>query len=522
MTSYKEKISAYLPGVLLFVAALVIGLLTYKDYGMAWDEPTQRGPGLLSYEYAFHGSQALFHDNVEKFGTATHGAGFEVLLVIIEKGLKLSDPKDIYEMRHLVTHLLFLLSALAIYILVQRLFKNKLLSSLAFLVLMLSPRMYAHSFFNSKDIPFLSMIVIALALCQAAFEKNKPALYLLLGLACGYATSIRIMGLMLFSFILLFLVIDLVFGLMKKDKPTKYTINLLLFTFGFCFLFYVGWPYIWKHPVEKLLASFSSLSHFEWKGAILFKGEVHPSDKPLPLSYFPTWFLISNPILWLLAGFAGLVWTARNFFKQPMAYIQNTRERIFLLFALCFAVPIFAVLFLHSVIYDDWRHLYFVYPPFILLGIYLIAQFINGKYKYIMLGACGVQVLMLGGFIMKNHPFSQVYFNELVSHDEEFLRKNYDLEYWGCSFKQALEYITTNDTAKTIKVCCIHKSPLDNNILMLPEPERKRIVFEPEAMKADYFITNFRLHPDDFPSTNIAYEIQVQNSTIMRIYKMHK
>src|SRR6202012_1794600 len=99
--------------------------------------------------------------------------------------------------------------------------------------------LYAHSFFNSKDIPFTAMILIALTLCQVAFEKNKPTFFFLLGLACGYATSIRIMGVMLAVFILSFLLIDLVTDLIKKESAKKQGLNMLVFSAGFFILLYL-------------------------------------------------------------------------------------------------------------------------------------------------------------------------------------------------------------------------------------------------------------------------------------------
>ena len=58
---------------------------------------------------------------------------------------------------------------------------------------------------------------------------------------------------------------------------------------------------------------------------------------------------------------------------------------------------------------------------------------------------------------------------------------------------------------------------------MLPEKERGRFFWTTNAPNADYFITNFRLHPTDYPddvnpSPNIDYEIQAEGSTLMRLY----
>ena len=512
----REQLSPYLPGILLFVIALIIGLLTYKDYGMAWDEPFQRGPGLASFNYIFYGDQELFTKP-----TDNHGAGYELLLIIIEKLMKLTDSRDIYLMRHLATHIFFLVGASFGYVLIFRLFKNKFLASLGFMMFVFAPRLYAHSFFNSKDIPFMFMILITLTVCQISFEKNKPTLFFLTGLACGYATSIRIMGVMLGAFILLFLLIDLAIALSKKEKPIKPVINILWFSVGFCALLYLGWPYLWKSPVHNLVESFNKLAHFDLShGYALLNGYLVDWAK-VPWTYFPTWFLITNPELWLITGIAGIIWISVNFFKRPLTYLKNTRERNFLLYLMSFFTPILAVIFLHSVLYNDWRHLYFVYPSFVLMAVYFIDKMMHTRYKLIVQGLCTLQLVLIAYFMIQYHPFHQVYFNNFVSHKPGYLRLNYDMEYWGCSYKQGIDHLLASDQSKTIKVNCDYMVLLANNISLLPEDERSRIQYV-EKNAADYYVADSRgeLY-DSSPSTPVD-SIEVLNSAIYYLFKEEK
>lgn len=515
----KEKLTPYFPGIILFVVFLLVGLFTYKDYGVAWDEPLQRGPGLLSYNYMFHGNQELFQKP-----TDNHGAGFEIPLIVFEKAMGLKDVRGIYLMRHLVTHILFLLSALAFYILALRLFKNKYLAIIAFLLLACAPRLYAHSYFNSKDLPFLSMFTICLAFARLTFSKNKPYLYLILGLLTGYATSIRIMGIMLFAFLLMFMIIDLVNDILKKEKPTKGLLNIGMFVLGSCALLVAAWPYLWKSPVHNFAESFSKLSRFElWNGSILLQGKFIEAAK-LPWTYFPNWFIIANPILWLVAGLVGFGWIMRDFFQKPLAYFQNTLDRNFILYPACFLSPILSVYMFHSIIYDDWRHLYFIYPSFILMGLYVVNKILESDivkksktYTKVVFGVCGLQIALTCGFMVQAHPFQQVYFNQMVSHEEEYLRKNYEMDYWGVSNYQALKYILNNDESKKIYVTTIYPEIMQNNIDMLEEEDRNRLqLVHPDS--SEYFITNFRFHPDDFQMQE-EYSFKVLNSTVIRVYR---
>jgi hypothetical protein len=83
---------------------------------------------------------------------------------------------------------------------------------------------------------------------------------------------------------------------------------------------------------------------------------------------------------------------------------------------------------------------------------------------------------------------------------------------WG------LEYILAHDTASTIKVQS-WVGPIYENVAILSPEQRKRITIVPLTDKADYFITNFRYHPEDYGGTNIFYNYRSQNSSVLRIYK---
>ena len=193
----KKGYSACLPGIVLLVVFVITSLCINKDYGMSYDEPTQRDMGYVSYNYITIGDTAL-----NSYIDRDHGVGFELPLVWIEKTLGYTDTRDIYLMRHQVSSLFFICSMFCGYLLALKLFKDKWLASLGYLMLVLHPRIFAHSFFNTKDVPFLAVFVIGLLFLWCAFNKKKVYRYVLFGIACGYAESILVMG-------VLFLLLDM-------------------------------------------------------------------------------------------------------------------------------------------------------------------------------------------------------------------------------------------------------------------------------------------------------------------------
>jgi hypothetical protein len=370
------------------------------------------------------------------------------------------------------------------------------------------------------------MVTITLALTNLAFDKNKIALYILLGAVAGYTTSIRVMGVMPFVFIMAMLIADYLAAAKlgataKKEKLT----HVLGFALTFPVVLYLSWPYLWLNPFGNFMESYNLMSHYQWDGQVLING-VYERAVDLPSGYFPNWFAISVPILWLLAGIAGGVFIGLDLFKKPKSFLVNGPERNFLLLFLCFVMPVFAVIKLHSVIYDDWRHLYFTYPAFAMLALYLMVRFYNAKTRFVMIGLAAIQMVMVGYFMVNNHPFQQVYFNELVSKESEYLRANFELDYWGCSFKDGLEYIAKNDKSPKLKINGNFQDPISHNLLILDPKDRARFEYVDFA-QATYFLTNFRGHPEDYPSADkpskdIDYNITVLNSSILRVYNLKK
>ncbi|MCW3122265.1 MAG: hypothetical protein JWQ38_1757 [Flavipsychrobacter sp.] len=510
VTAMKQKLLPYLPGILLFIVAAIVALCVYQDYGISWDETYQRGLGQTTYDYIFHGSNKLITDP-DRY----HGPGFDLLLTTIEQKMVIKDVRDIYLMRHLVTHMYFLVSCFFAYILAFRLFGSKFIACLGMVMLLTAPRIYAHSFFNSKDVPTLATAVIALTICQMAFEQRSKWLFLVTGMLCGFAASIRLPAVILFAVVLLFLVIELAIAMKKKERLMRAVWMLFLFTAGFCMSLYGSWPYLWQDPVSRFLTGYRSLAHYNWDANVFFNGQKVNAMK-LPWTYFPVWFSISVPVCWLACGIGGIVWVITAAIKAPVRLLQNSTERYFVLLLCCFAGPVLAVILMHSVIYDDWRHLYFVYPPFVFMALYFVNRLMLTKARLAAGGLCLVQAVFVIWFMAGNHPFQQVYFNELVSHDKEYLRKHYELDYWGASFKQALEQIARTDQRPSIKIANGFL-PLTNNIMMLEERDRKRMQVNDDM--PDYMITNYRgIAFNQYDDLKAVYSVSVLNSTILCIY----
>ncbi len=188
-------------GALLGLALfLIAGLAVVDDYGAHWDEFTQRQNAEANLRYLADGDFSAFISGLYIDPDKFYGMAFEAPVLLIERAFGIDDDRRAVNLsRHLHSRLLFLAGGLFAYLLALRLFGNRLLALAAMLLFLLHPRLYGHSFFNSKDIPFLVMFIIALFLAHRAFRRDKISTFALLGAAVGILMNLRIMGVVLLA-----------------------------------------------------------------------------------------------------------------------------------------------------------------------------------------------------------------------------------------------------------------------------------------------------------------------------------
>ncbi len=503
---------------ILLAISLSLGFLVFGDYGIAWDEPLQRVIGKQSYDYVFRGDNSL-----NDFKNRDYGVAIELPLIFLEKTLGLSDTRDIYLMRHLVIHLFFLFSAFAFYLLIWILYRNKPLAVCGYLMLLLSPRIYAQSFFNSKDIPFMCMFILCFLVLAIAFRDKKIRDFILFGILSGLLINIRIMGIIIPVVVTGLVFIDVLMGPYRKKMLQNYLVYLVLTII----VIVASWPWLWQDPAGHFRIAFSNMSKFRWDNNILMNGDFIKASV-VGWKYLPQWFGLTTPIVYLLFGLAGFTFLAFRFLRKPLDYIRQTNDRNQLIYLVCFTGPVMAVIILHSVLYDGWRQMYFIYPSFLLLAVYGLSSILNARIFSGDLAKVVVSVLLIVSFagtgftMIKSHPFEDVYFNILLSKKDQYLRKTFELDYWGTSYKQALEYIAAHDRSPVLKIR-VANLPGENNSCFLKPIDRNRIRYVESDDQANYFITNYRWHPLDYPypKEKKIFSITIQNSEICAAWKLH-
>ena len=148
---------------ILLALSLLIGLLTFRDYGESWDE-------LKLYDYASdslrayvtwfqHGTIPVTGDRFENYGPA-----FMMFTTLLKKvGKQIFPSLQTVDIQHLVYFVIFLLGIWAFYHLASRWMRQNAAIG-ATLLFLTQPVFWGHAFINPKDIPLLSLFLLSVYL----------------------------------------------------------------------------------------------------------------------------------------------------------------------------------------------------------------------------------------------------------------------------------------------------------------------------------------------------------------------
>ena len=466
-------------GALLALALfLVAGLAVLDDYGVTTDEFVNALRAERNYAFLI-GEADDFAS--EKFEFRLYGPAFDMALLFVERAFGLEDVRSAHLSRHLLLHLCFLVGGLFAYLLARRLFGNRLPAVGAMLLFLLHPRLYAHSFFNTKDISFLALFTIALFLTHRAFKRDAIPVFVLLGVAVGALVNLRIMGLVLLAAIPSMRALDFALAADWAERK-RVLLTTGAFALAAALTFYALQPYLWADPVGRAVEWWTTLSQHPIARLELFRGALI-SNEDFSVEYILRWFSITSPPFALLLGVVGAAALLAAAVKAPRKALRSERLRFGALLIGCLAAPVLAVGALGANIYDGWRHLYFLWAPFSLLaafGIMLLADAARRpRMRAAVYGAAGAGLAATLVSMALIHPNQQVAFNFLVDRvAPEHLRAQYLLDIWGHPARQALVWLLDEHPDAGFGVNAFNRR-IEENTRILPASSRERITLAP-------------------------------------------
>ena len=516
-----------------------VGLLVLEDYAVMVDTVhAQRPLPMQSIDFALGRNDALISRRIQLYGAA-----FELLPFGAEQLFDADDTRGIYLSRHLITHLFYIVGGFCGYLLAYRMTGSRLLGLFAMLLFLVHPRMYGHSFFNSKDVPFLSMLMIALLIVHWAFRKGTVMAFVVCGAAVAILTNLRIMGAMLLPAVLVMLLCDAYYAV-GWGARRRVISSGAAFALAAGLIYYASLPYLWADPLGRFGELLAAMPNNPDVRVDLFRGEfIHSRD--LPAQYLPVWIAVTTPLWALLLAGVGMVGICGSAVRRAGSVLRNPARRFELLVVGGAALPIIAVVVLGPNMYNGWRQMYFIWAPLCLLAAlglrqagaglagltHLAARMrYSGAGRYALLARVGLSALAalaLAGAaveLIRLHPYQHLYFNRLVDRTTpEYLKTQYVMDYFYTARREGYRHILDHHPGATIQL--EWRGTMARTwrfVETFSAAERQRFRFDP-ASDADYYMlgqggesANPPGRPAPLPPPAI-YNRMVYNSAVLSV-----
>lgn len=514
---------------LFFAFYFFLGILCFKHYGFAFDEDIQReiGESNLKYIINYFGISPISSAEILY---PHYGVSFEALALIVEKIFQIQDIHNQYLLRHFLIFLFSFVGVFFFFLLLLKRYRSIILSLIGCLLLIISPRFFAESFYNSKDIVFMYAFIISFYFSLLFLENPKIKNIIFFTLACAFLINIRVIG------VILPLLVTIIFFIkyLRSDykKFILYLFSYLFFLITFTILM---WPSLWSHPIDGFINAFFIFKSYNIEIYNYYLGN-YINAKNIHWYYIPLWIFITIPPFILLLFTLGIVSLIKRVLRRLFVINNNYEnkdlwrggsELIDLISILSIVLPIGLTILLNSTLYNGWRHLYFVYPFLVLISINPIyrLKMISQKLQRLSYLAIVIFSLYYAYWNFKFHPFQYSYFN-IFSGQKAHL--NFDVDYWGLSNKYALEYIIQNNknNNKKINVSNLSDTNLILNIKLLEKEKRAKINYVGEVMKSDFLIDNNiffkpsnRKRREILEHFDVFHQLIIDNVLITSIYR---
>jgi hypothetical protein len=507
--------------VAVLCAVAAIALLTFRDYGLSWDDYTHSEYGELLLDFyasGFSDQRALSWVNLYYYG-----GGFDLLAALVAKAL----PFTLFETRRLVGAAVGILGLFLTWRLGRRV-GGPLAGLTALVLLAACPLYYGHMFMNPKDSPFAVAMAIFLFGLVRVFEvypRVTIAGGALVGVGFGLAFGSRIMG--AFGAIEALAALALLFALEACAQGIR-PASARLFQFVLrlvpaLLLAYAVMALVWPWSVIDPLNPFRAVEYFShffekpWHEQ--FGGRLI-SVPDMPRSYAPTLFALKLPEIFLVLGLAGAVGALAATFRRD---VVPNRRAILLLIALAALLPLAVTVALRPAMYNGIRHFIFVVPPLAVLAGLAAAWLFDAtrQNRFVAIVAVGVIVAGIAEPVVamaRLHPYEYTYYN-WMSGGVRHARDRYMLDYWGLSFKQASRALLDKlaerhemkpaDRRWKVAVCGPHRSP---QVELGPDFE---ITWDPKGSDFAMMLGEFYCVKFDAP---LLAEIKRDGVTFARVY----
>ncbi len=523
-----NKINFRIATLVSLAMMLVVMLWASKDFGITGDEITQNTYGQKVYDYyaTFGKDQSC----LQPFGRMTnvfyYGGFYDFVCVAVNK----ISPLETFNTRHMIDALCgFLIILFAVRL--ARFFRGWDSGFAVAWFLFLTPRFFGECMNNPKDVPFaLGMLMGTYYILRfvKAFPSPTKKDMIYLALSIMFAISIRVGGILLIPFLCVAVALQYFFewrkqyGLASKEMKQLVVRSVIVCASGY-FLGLIFWPYALQNPIGNPLKALGEMSQFSTSISMLFADNKIMSEN-VPWFYIPQWLGITTPVILLVGIIASpYLFLTKEYKMSPL---------LFLFFAALF--PLFYVIYKKSPLYDGWRHMFFIYPPLMVLCsltfISIIGKMKNKYGKYAVAGVIVIGLALPAKWCLANHPNEIVYFNELEGGVNNAYG-HYETDYYMNSLKQGAYKLAKMENLFNTKDSIVIASNAIEPVIEYFKTINPRIrciyirYYQRYEKKWDYALIYTRFLDKDllqggyFPPTNTIATIKADDAPLCAIVK---
>ena len=483
----------------LLAAIATIALCTFRDYAISNDEGVQHHYGELIIAYyrsGFADRDVFTFENLYLYGGL-----FDVIAV----GLAKVVPIDPYTLRHVLCAITGI-GGVAAAAATARLIAGPRAGLIAAIALILCGAWYGAMFNHTKDIPFAAAMMAATFFLirlardlvvqfqhshpisagtfanvgiEGPLESNDSSRALDLTFACeraasrgagvksaplasprlrdvvafglftGAALGVRSLGLLLFVYLGLAVVI----GLPWRDggrARLRYAAAAAVKTAPAVALAYLimiaAWPWAALSPLNPIRGLFA-FSEFHYAIRTVFEGHTYEMGE-VPRLYVPGYLLIRVPLITL----AGVALAVLSMLALPFGWTPRRRDLALLLSAVI--LPLACQVAVHGPAFTGMRHFLFVLPALAALagiGFEVAIDRLAAHRRWLAAGAAAAICACFawdGATLVRLHPYENLSYNALVGGLPGAYRR-YDMDYWFNSMPEAIHRLEAYLREKT-------------------------------------------------------------------------
>ncbi len=405
-------------------------------------------------------------------GGKYYGFGFHLLSFPVELIVKfflnnfnISENTQILLSKHPSVFIFFLISGIFLKKIIFLITKNKNYSFLCTILYLTYPYLLGHSFFNLKDIPFLSVWLICTYYIVRLLEyfqkekKIKNKYIVLLSILTPYLLSIRISGILIFLEYLIFLIFFInIFNYKTKEVFKSFYKHTFLFFFIFLILFYILHPNYWNNPLL-VIDSIRYMSQHIQTVCTITLGTCMKAQN-LPSSYLPIWLFFKIPIL-IILGLISFPFVEKRIFSNK----KNTMIIGSLLTTIL--TIIFLLIFFNTNLYDEIRQVMFLVPLIFIISLSSM-YFFSKRLSFPLI------LFFVFFFIFQNikiYPYNYTWLNNLTTLTK--ISGVFELDYWGVSSKNVARFFNKMNLDQETCIISNRNNGIeaftkDSNICFLP------------------------------------------------------